>query len=429
MEKVEVIVVGAGLAGLAAAYVLADAGVEVLVVERGDYPGSKNVTGGRLYLEPMRAYLPELLDEAPFERKVVKERLTTLTSWSSITLELASDRFKDDPAHSVTLLRATFDQWLAEKAGEKGAFIVPGYKVDDVWIQDNQVAGIRSGDDVVQADVVVAADGVLSFIAEKAGMRERHEPRNFALGVKEVIELPQEKIEDRFGVRDGEGVAQLFFGSVTQGMMGGGFLYTNQKSISVGLVISIHDLMQTQTPLRPHDLMEAFKVRPEIEVLIAGGHPVEYSAHPIPEGGLHGIPELISDGIVVIGDAAGLCLNQGVTLRGMDMAMVSGVLAARAILEARRKNDFSAETLAMYAQLLKESSVYQDLATFQHMPEILSNPRLYDEYPEVASELLQEFLWVDAKPKRKMSSTLMRTIRKKLFRSYVLNDLWRMRKI
>jgi electron transfer flavoprotein-quinone oxidoreductase len=429
MEKVEVIIVGAGLAGLAAAYVLAEAGVEVLVVERGDYPGSKNVTGGRLYLEPVRAYLPDLLDEAPFERQVVKERLTTLTSWSSITVELTSDRFREQQAHSVTLLRATFDQWLAERAGQKGALIVPGYKVDDVWIEEDRVAGIRSNEDVVQADVVVAADGVLSFIAEKAGMRKRHEPHNVALGVKEIIELPEEKIQDRFGVQPGEGAAQLFFGSITQGMMGGGFLYTNQKSLSLGLVIGIYDLMQRQHPLRPHDLMEAFKARPEIEVLIAGGHPVEYSAHAIPEGGLQGMPQLVSDGIILIGDAAGLCLNQGVTLRGMDMAMVSGVLAARAILEARQKNDFSAAGLATYEQSLKKSSIYHDLTTFQHMPEILSNPRLFDEYPEVASQLLQEILWVGAKPKEKISSTVMRTVRRKLLKSDVFSDLWRMRKI
>jgi electron transfer flavoprotein-quinone oxidoreductase len=429
MEKVEVVIVGAGLAGLAAAYVLADAGVEVLVVERGDYPGSKNVTGGRLYLEPVREYLPDLLDEAPFERKVVKERLTMLATGSSITVELTSDQFRDKQAHSVTLLRAVFDQWLAEKAAEKGALIVPGYKVDDVWMEEDRVAGIRSSEDIVQAGVVVAADGVLSFIAEKTGMRKRHDPRNIALGLKEVIELPQDKIEDRFNVQAGEGVAQLFFGTITQGMTGGGFLYTNQRSISLGLVVGIHDLMHQQPPLRPHDLMEAFKARPEIAVLIAGGNPVEYSAHTIPEGGLKGIPQLVSNGLVVVGDAAGLCLNQGVTLRGMDMALVSGVLAAQAILEAWRKNDFSAGNLALYAQLLKQSSVYQDLVTFQQMPEVLSNPRLFEEYPEIASQLLQEILWVGAKPKQKMSSTVMRTIRGKMLKPGILNDLWHLRKI
>ena len=328
MEKVEVVIVGAGLAGLAAAYVLADAGVEVLVVERGDYPGSKNVTGGRLYLEPVRAYLPELFDGAPLERQVVKERLTALASSSSITVELTSDRFKGDRAHSATVLRATFDQWLAEKASEKGAFIIPGYKVDDLWFEEGRVAGIRSNEDVVQANAVIAADGALSFIAEKAGLRKRRDPANFALGVKEVIELPAEKIQDRFGVRAGEGVAQLFFGAITQGMTGGGFLYTNQNSLSLGLVIGIHDLMYKTPALHPHDLLEAFKARPEIEVLIAGGQSVEYSAHGIPEGGLKAMPKLYADGILAAGDAAGLCLNQGVTLRGMDLAMVSGILAA-----------------------------------------------------------------------------------------------------
>ncbi|MBS3753497.1 MAG: FAD-dependent oxidoreductase [Anaerolineales bacterium] len=429
MDKVEVVIVGAGLAGLSAAYVLADAGVEVLVVERGDFPGSKNVSGGRLYLEPVRAYLPGLFDEAPFERQVVKERLTMLTSESSVTVELASDRFRSSPANSVTVLRARFDQWLAEKASEKGAFIIPGYKVDDVWMEEGRVAGIRSNEDILQADVVIAADGVLSFIAEKAGMRECHQPRNVALGVKEIIELPEKRIQDLFGLKAGEGATQLFFGSITEGMMGGGFLYTNQTSLSLGMVISIHDLMQKHPTISPHDLFELFKKRPEIEVLISGGHSVEYSAHDVPEGGLKSIPRLYAGGLLVAGDAAGLCLNQGITLRGMDMAIVSGVLAGRAVLDARQKKDYTAESLGIYEKYLKGSSIYQDLSTFQHMPEILSNPRLFEKYPEVASELLLEIFRVDAQPKQKISRTVLRTISRELLKVDVLRDLWHMRKI
>ncbi len=429
MDKVEVVIVGAGLAGLSAAYVLADAGVEVLVVERGDFPGSKNVSGGRLYLEPVRDYLPGLFDGAPFERQVVKERLTMLTPESSVTVELASDRFKGSPANSVTVLRARFDQWLAEKASEKGALVIPGYKVDDVWMEEGRVAGIRSHEDILQADVVIAADGVLSFIAEKAGMREGHQPRNTALGVKEIIELPAERIRDLFGLRSGEGAAQLFFGSITEGMMGGGFLYTNQTNLSLGMVISIHDLMQKHPPISPHDLFELFKNRPEIEVLISGGHSVEYSAHAVPEGGLKAIPRLYSDGLLIAGDAAGLCLNQGITLRGMDMATVSGVLAARAVLDARRKKDFTAASLGIYEKYLKESSIYQDLATFQHMPEILSNPRLFEKYPEVASELLLEIFRVGTEPKQKISRTITRTIFRELLNKEALRDLWRLRNV
>jgi len=430
-EKVQVVVVGAGLAGLATAYVLAEAGVEVLVVERGDYAGSKNVTGGRLYLEPVRPYLPDLCAErgAPFERRVVKERLTMMAPQASITVELSSNSFKKEPSYSFTVLRAIFDQWLAEKVGEKGALVVPGYKVDDVLMENGRVVGIRSSEAEVQADVVVAADGILSFIAEKAGLRKRHDPGNFAVGVKEVIELPADKIQDRFGLQEGEGAAQLFFGSITDGMMGGGFLYTNRQSLSLGLVLGIHDLMAKQPTVQPHDLMEAFKARPEIQVLIAGGHPVEYSAHTIPEGGLRGIPKLVADGIVVVGDAAGLALNQAVTVRGMDMALVSGVLAARAILHAREKNDFSAASLAHYEQALKESFVYRDITTFEHMPKILSNPRLFSEYPQVACDLLEQIMWVGASPKEKMSSTALRTVRQKLLKRSAIGDLWEVSKI
>jgi electron transfer flavoprotein-quinone oxidoreductase len=428
MEKVQVVVVGGGLAGLATAYVLAEAGVEVLVVERGDYSGSKNVTGGRLYLEPVRPYLPDVWDGAPFERRVIKERLTMMAPQSSLTVELNSSRFHQEPTYSATVLRATFDQWLAEKVGEKGAMIVPGYKVDDLLMENGRVIGIRSSDAEIQADVVVAADGILSFIAEKAGLRQRHDPHNMAVGVKEVIELPETTIQDRFGLQPGEGAAQLFFGSITAGMLGGGFLYTNRQSLSLGLVIGIHALMEKKPPVQPHDLMEAFKARPEVQALIAGGQPVEYSAHTIPEGGLRNIPKLIGDGIVVVGDAAGLALNQAVTVRGMDMALVSGVLAARTILGAREKNDYSAGALASYEQALKDSFIYKDITTFQHMGEILSNPRLFDEYPQIACDLFEQIMWIGAQPKEKMSSTALRTMRK-LIRPDVLGDVWGMRKV
>jgi electron transfer flavoprotein-quinone oxidoreductase len=429
MEKVQVVVVGAGLAGLATAYVLAQSGVEVLVVERGDYAGSKNVTGGRLYLEPVRPYLPDVWEGAPFERRVVKERLTMMAPQSSITVELNSDRFKPEPPYSVTVLRATFDQWLAEKVGEKGAIVVPGYKVDDVLVENGRVIGIRSADAEIQADVVVAADGILSFIAEKAGLRKPHDPHNLAVGVKEVLELPEAKIQDRFGLQPGQGAAQLFFGSITDGMLGGGFLYTNRQSLSLGLVIGIRALMDKQPAVQPHDLFEAFKARPEIQALVAGGNPVEYSAHTIPEGGLRNIPKLVADGILVVGDAAGLALNQAVTVRGMDMALVSGVLAARAILQAREKNDYSAAALAGYEQALKESFVYKDISTFQHMGEVLSNPRLFNEYPRIACDLFEQILWIGATPKEKMSSTALRAVTQKLLKPEILGDVWGMRKV
>jgi electron transfer flavoprotein-quinone oxidoreductase len=437
VEKVEFVVVGAGLSGLAAALVLAEAGAEVLVVERGDYPGSKNVTGGRLYLGPIRSYLPDLWQDAPLERRVVKERLTMMAPKSSITAELSSERFRQPPYPSYTLLHATFDRWFADQASARGAMVISGYKVDDLLKKDGKVIGIVSSGDEIHANAVVAADGALSFMTEKAGLARPRTAKHYAVAAKEVIELPCHVIEDRFGLENDEGATQLFFGSLTQGIHGGGFLYTNQESLSLGLVLAMQDLMsksgsdpsEGQLALSPHNILEAFKDRSEIRSLIDDGHTVEYSAHIIPEGGFRAIPRLVTDGMLVVGDAAGFTLNMGLTVRGMDFALASGVIAARALLRARERADFSSASLSLYETLIKESFIWQDLKTFQHMPEFLANPRLYERYPSIACDLMEQIMWVGERPKEKFSSTIVRTIRQNLLRISILRDLFMMQKI
>ncbi len=130
MEKVECIVVGGGLAGLSAAYGLAAAGREVMVLERGDYPGAKNVTGGRLYLSPLRVIYPELWAEAPFERPVARELVSMVSDGAETTVAVRSDRFLGDAPQSYTVIRAKLDQWLAGRAADKGAMVLPNMKVD-----------------------------------------------------------------------------------------------------------------------------------------------------------------------------------------------------------------------------------------------------------------------------------------------------------
>src|SRR3972149_6263982 len=174
VERVDVAIVGAGLAGLTCAYNLAQAGIDVLVVERGDYPGSKNVTGGRLYMNPIRQYMPEIWNEAPFERYVAKEKLTMLSDESSLTMELRSDAFTKKPHHSYTLIRPVFDKWLAEKAAAAGAAIVPKYKVEGLRRENGRIAGIKAEGEEIAANVVVAADGAMSFIAEETGLRHKY---------------------------------------------------------------------------------------------------------------------------------------------------------------------------------------------------------------------------------------------------------------
>jgi electron transfer flavoprotein-quinone oxidoreductase len=429
LEHVDVAIVGAGLAGLSCAYTLGKAGLDVLVVERGDYPGSKNVTGGRLYMEPVRPYFPDIWQEAPFERHVTRERLAMLSEETSVTMELRSDAFGKQPYHSNTVLRPTFDKWLADKATEAGAAVIPKYKVESLIRDNGKVTGIRAEGEDIGASVVVAADGAMSFIAQEAGLRSKHDPEHFAVGAKETIELPRKVIEDRFNLVGEEGLAQLYFGTLTKGMTGGGFLYTNRESISLGIVVGIGPLMKNPEHTETYQLLEQFKQRPEISPLIEGGELVEYSAHAIPEGGISSMPKLYSDGILVTGDAAGFALNMGMIVRGMDLAMASGAIAAETIKSAKTRNDYSASSLSTYEQMLSKSFVLKDLRTFRNVWKVLSNPRLFQKYPQVVSSLLTELMYIGAEPKSKFSSTVMKQVRKNFFNLSTLKDLMSLLKI
>ena len=414
MDNFDVIVVGGGLSGLSAAYCLAKEGIGVLVIERGDYSGARNVTGGRLYLNPIRSLLPDIWDSAPFERYVTKERICMMGDASSVSVELYSSAFGQKPHHSYTVLRAKLDQWLAGKVGEAGGMVVTKNRVDDLIMDGGKVRGIIAGEDKIPANVVLAADGAMSLTAEKAGLRQPHKPIDYAVGIKEIIELPKETIEQRFNLKDGEGLAQVFAGAITMGMFGGGFLYTNLNSISLGLVIRIKDLMEKKPPIEAPQIFEEFKKRPEIANLISGGETMEYSAHVIPEAGISGISRLYSDGILVSGDAAGFTLNTGITVRGMEFAIASGVLAAKAIASAIKKKDYSAATLAEYETLLQNSFVLKDLRTFKNAPHFLDNPRLMTSYPQAACDILEKLMFIGDQPKKRLAGTALGEARKKL---------------
>jgi len=429
MERIDAVVVGGGLGGLTCAYCLAQAGVQVLVLERGEHPGSKNVTGGRIYLRPLQPYLPELWDTAPLERSVIKEMITVMGEGSSCTVEFTSDRFREDPAHSYTILRSRFDKWLGERVMEKGGFVVPQRRVTDLMREDGRIVGVVSEGEEIPAQVVIAADGTLSLMAERAGLRKPLSPRNAAVALKEVIRLAPEVIEERFGLAPGKGAARLFFGAITQGTFGGGFLYTNQETLSLGLVLGIESFLQGESLPKSHQIFEQFKGRKEIAHLIEGGELVEYSAHLIPEGGNSPLPKPFGDGILVVGDAAGLALNMGVTVRGMEFAMASGYMAAQTVKKAKKKGDYTATTLAHYQTLLKESFVLQDMETFRNSLEVLENPRMANTYPQRLCRVMEEIFWVGEGPKERTSSTVWKEAKKGLFSFATLRDLWKLRRI
>ncbi len=410
MEKIDVVIVGGGLSGLACAYRLAEKDLQVIVLERGDFPGSKNVTGGRLYLEPIKSLIGDMLDDAPLERKVVRERWSLMGENNSLNIDFTGDRLRNT-GHSYTVLRATLDRWLSERLMEKGVFVIPMKRVDDLLWEDNAVAGIKSGEEEIPANVVVAADGVLSFMAEKAGLRQKMKPRNYAVGIKEIIELSEEKINDRFNVDKNEGCANLFIGDVTKGMFGGGFLYTNKDTISLGIVIGIKALMERAPTLEAHTLMDNFKERYEIKRLIEGGNIIEYSAHVIPEGGYNSLAKLYGNGILVTGDAAGFALNMGVTVRGMEFAIASGIIAAETILMAKEKGDYSAHTLSTYETRLKDTFVLKDMFNCKDMPDFLDNDAFFNFYPKYFPYFVEKVMWFGDQPKEKIGQALWKELK------------------
>ncbi|NLO21668.1 MAG: FAD-dependent oxidoreductase [Syntrophomonadaceae bacterium] len=417
-EKFDAIIVGAGLAGLGAAYTLAQEGLEVLLLERGDYPGSKNVTGGRLYLNPIRDLFPDLWKKAPFERHITQEGVSVMAGARSLNISYRGEELEQEPYQSYSILRAKFDRWLSKQAERKGAMLVSRSRVDDLIIENGRVEGVYAGGDELRSQVVIACDGVLSMMAEKAGLRKPGSAKEFGVGYKEIIELDSALINDRFGLEGDEGAARLFMGEVTKGKFGGGFLYTNKESISLGIVVGIQDLMEGAPAVQAPVLLDEFKQRPEVARLIKGGETVEYSAHVIPEGGLKSLTKLSGDGILVAGDAAGFSMNIGVTVRGMEYAMASGYYAAQAVIQAKAREDFSAASLAAYESMLGESFVMKDFKNFSEAPEALDNHRIYTYYPELAGNIMRDMYNVPAGSKERLYPTVKKYLG--------LGELWPM---
>ncbi|HYH11513.1 MAG TPA: FAD-dependent oxidoreductase, partial [Thermomicrobiales bacterium] len=186
------------------------------------------------------------------------------------------------------------------------------------------------------------------------------------------------------------------FGESTWGMLGYGFIYTNKDSLSIGTGALLSDLITSGRNV--NDMLDRFKAHPAIQPLIEGAELDEYGAHLIPEGGYNRLPTLIADGVMLVGDAAGLVnpLNR----EGANLAMMSGKLAGQAIIHASEIGDFSAVGLSKYRELLEESFVLKDLYKIRHMTDFAhERPWLFGEYPELLSEAARRYLTVSGKPK------------------------------
>lgn len=411
MSDFDAIVVGGGLAGSVAAYTLASAEKSVLVVERGNYCGAKNMTGGRIYTHSLAKIFPDYQD-APLQRKVTHERISLMSPDSNFTIDYSARELEQAGKESYTVLRGPFDQWLAEKAEDAGAEYICGIAVEDLMIENGKVCGVIAGEDEITADVVILADGVNSLLTSKAGLSKKAPAiHQVAVGAKETIELPADVIESRFLCNPGEGASWLFAGDCSNGIIGGAFVYANEESVSVGIVATMSEVLKQDIPV--YQMLENFKNRPEIKPLIAGGKLVEYSGHVVPEGGIHMMPEIIGDGVLVVGDAAMLCMNLGYTVRGMDLAVESGSIAAKAAIKALDAGDTSKAGLGVYKSMLDNSFIMRDMNMYAEAPEFLENcPGMFRGYPEMIRDIMTPLFMVDGEPRQHVMKLAMPQVKK-----------------
>ncbi|ANE22525.1 oxidoreductase [Denitrobacterium detoxificans] len=415
----DVIVVGSGCAGAIAAYVAAKKGKSVLVVERGEYAGAKNMTGGRIYAHSLKAVFDKYgegeieWDEIPFERKVTHERIAMMDATSNMTIDFTSEQLGEMGKDSYTVLRGPFDQWLAEQAENAGCEYICGIAVEELLKDESgAVIGIKAGEDEITAHVVIIAEGVNSLLAERCLGAPRPKRNEMAVGIKEVFELSPEQIEDRFLCPEGEGAAMLFVGDATHGEVGGGFLYTNKDSISLGLVATIENMSKANTTI--YQCLDDFKKHPAVAPIIRGAEMVEHSGHMVSEGGYNMIPKYTYDGALIAGDAAMLCMNLGYMVRGMDLAVASGQFAAEAACDAIDAEDVSEAGLASYKQKMDNSFVIKDLATFSKWPSTMEHwGRMFTDYPKMVSEIFNAMFVVDGEPALPLKKRMMPIVKQR----------------
>jgi len=426
MENFDAIVVGAGPAGSAAALTMARAGLNILVLERGKYTGAKNMWGGAFFGPVMKGLVPDFWKEAPMERFISRHIISFMTTEDCLSVDFKSPHGDYDSAPGFIILRARFDRWLGEKVEAAGAIIATGLEVTDFIREGNRITGVKVGDEEFLSSAVVLADGANSLLAAKAGLRGDYKAVDLKQGVKEVIRLPREVIEDRFGVSGSEGVVMEFVGACTRGLPGGGFIYTNQESLSVGVVAQLSALLENK--IKASDLIEDFKNHPAVRPLIRNGEMVEYSAHLIPVSGLTMMPKLYADGIVVAGDAAAMVIGTGLILEGANLAMAAGAAAGETLIRAKEKGDYSAAALSHYEGLLKSSFVLKDLETFRNAPHFLENPRIYNAYPELACGLMRSIFHNDGKPRKNSFETAWKAMQGKASLWQIASDVMKARK-
>lgn len=403
--RFDAVVVGAGLAGSAAAMVMARKGLNVALVERGQKPGGKNYFGGAIYTHALEEVLPGFMQrKPPFERPVTEAGFWFLGKDGMTRMTVQGGELNAEPADAYTTLRANFDLWWAEQAQKEGAFLIPKTAVVDFIREANgQVVGVVTdrAQGEIYAPVVVVCEGVNNLLTQKLGLIDHDlEPAYTALAFKQVISMPMDTIHARFGLPDDQhGLAVSVMGDVSLGLPGMGFVYTNKTSISVGLGVMLDTLAEYR--LRPYDILQRYLAHPAIAPLVKDGQLLEYGGHLIPEGGYRAMPKLYTGGAMIAGDAAAMV--NALHWEGTNMAVMAGKFAAETALEAHSKGDFTTATMSRYEERLKESFILRDLKQYRGFAKFLeTHPQFMDVYPNFLNEALGKFFSAYGQPKKQL---------------------------
>ena len=243
---------------------------------------------------------------------------------------------------------------------ETGGGLLTDVRVNGLLREGGKIVGVTCDElDPITADVIIAADGVNSELARDAGLMDWEDPDEWFQGVKAVVDMDPEVVNERFDVDDDEGVAHLFSGDLFDGVRGGGFLYTNEDSLSIGTVFHLDSIAEERA--EPHELLDNLLTHPLLDQWFQGDYEErEYSAKLVPDSKKVAHPSPHRGRLLLVGDAAGQMQAQGPIIKGMNHAVTAGGLAAEAYQEAKTRGKPQAAG-SLYEQKLEDEGVMKKL--------------------------------------------------------------------
>lgn len=427
VKNYDVIVVGAGPAGACAAYFMAKEGLDVLLLERGPFPGAKSCGGSSLIAEHTHKLFPNFWEECHCERIVIQQAYWFMTEDSLLSSSFQSMKLAAAPYNHFTVKRRSLYQWLVDKANAVGVSVYLNHHVTEVIFEGTQAIGVEVSlpqKSKFFANVIILADGANSLVGERSGLIPRVSSQNLALYVKETIALPARVIEERFNLSPGYGSLIGLIGYPTAGFNGTGSIHTFKDSLNINVGMAISDF--AISGIRPYELLDRIKNHPFIKTLLIGGKTIEYGGSVIPEGGYHAIPKLVHPGLLIIGDAASLVNGT----HGINLAMWSGFFASQAVYESKKSRDFSVKKLSLYRTLLDESFVMQDLKANAKIASLQRDiPYLFDLYTKIANDTAYHVAKVYSMPKKAKRKFIFKKITsiQPIFK--IASDIWKILKV